>query len=840
MHFSFSSVASAITVSSLVLSASAGVVNRGQIPAIPELIKRHYYDSPQYCTVDDILGPLTSYLPITLDATSFCSTYISIANTTSYVATTTPCKTVYATTTVVATTTDTVTEYGATSTATVTETAAVLKRDANAAPSPAPTPGPDRRLMVRKILEARHKVNGLSPKQESMLQVIGLELESACSCLNIPELTVYETSTAPTSTRTEKVIGRMTAKKHHTKHHPGPIYVTVTVTETESIIPPQSLTAYSFTATSSSSSGIISGEVTTTYNSSSASTSSLFTSFSSTSSHASLSLLPTSRFANSSGISGTGTDTFVSTPTSSTGYIHHHHHRHNKTTTIAGQTTVVTVTAQPSSTACPMTNGAKLACEDSCTEYVVQCETDYLVQDEYIYGLPQAVDTFGACQTLCDNSQGCVGFVYDLTASSGENNCYRLSSTEDAIYGVTGFVAAVKKNTCTTSSSPSGRPTTVYGNSSVPHPTFPTSHRSGTGILLPTSRFSSPSGSPTPYGNGSSSTPSGTGIISGTYSVTYNSTSTTHSATGTLLPTSMLSSPSGSPTPYGNGTTSAPSGTGTGAISGTYTVTYNSTSSTPFETGTGTGLPTSIISSPSGAPTPYGNTSSSAPSGTGTGAISGTYTVTYNSTSSTPFATGTGTGLPTSIFSSPSGTPAPYSNSTSSAPSGTGVVSGTYTVTYNSTSSYPSETGTGTSGFPTSYNSTISPSATPTPYSNSSDYFPTGTGTDTGVVSGTVTVTYNSTSSTRTGTGALLPTFTSLPGGGSCPVCSTTATVTYTASFYQTVIVTETQYGSSTPTYASKAGEKGGKVKAKPESNKNKENKKSKGKGKALHKIKID
>ena len=44
----------------------------------------------QYCTVDDILGPLSSYLPIQADVNQFCSTLIGITNVDITVATTTP------------------------------------------------------------------------------------------------------------------------------------------------------------------------------------------------------------------------------------------------------------------------------------------------------------------------------------------------------------------------------------------------------------------------------------------------------------------------------------------------------------------------------------------------------------------------------------------------------------------------------------------------------------------------------------------------------------------------------------------------------------------------------
>ena len=112
MHFTFTSLASALSVSSLIVSASARVAaDKRGLFLNPDLIRRQVDTetstetftstatttlllatgpAPQYCTVDDVLGPLTSYLPISVDATSFCSSFISIGNYTSYVATVTP------------------------------------------------------------------------------------------------------------------------------------------------------------------------------------------------------------------------------------------------------------------------------------------------------------------------------------------------------------------------------------------------------------------------------------------------------------------------------------------------------------------------------------------------------------------------------------------------------------------------------------------------------------------------------------------------------------------------------------------------------------------------------
>jgi hypothetical protein len=54
--------------------------------AVPAGLKRDI----QYCTSDDILGPLSNYLPFQADVTQFCSTLIGIQNVASTVATTTP------------------------------------------------------------------------------------------------------------------------------------------------------------------------------------------------------------------------------------------------------------------------------------------------------------------------------------------------------------------------------------------------------------------------------------------------------------------------------------------------------------------------------------------------------------------------------------------------------------------------------------------------------------------------------------------------------------------------------------------------------------------------------
>jgi hypothetical protein len=76
MPFPLLFAASALLAASFIASAFA-------IPAGP---KRDI----QYCTVDDILGPLSSYLPIQADVNQFCSTLIGITNVDITVATTTP------------------------------------------------------------------------------------------------------------------------------------------------------------------------------------------------------------------------------------------------------------------------------------------------------------------------------------------------------------------------------------------------------------------------------------------------------------------------------------------------------------------------------------------------------------------------------------------------------------------------------------------------------------------------------------------------------------------------------------------------------------------------------
>jgi hypothetical protein len=76
MHFPLVFSASALLLAAFIPSAFA-------VPAGP---KRDI----QYCTSDDILGPLSNYLPIQADVTQFCSTLIGIQNVASTVATTTP------------------------------------------------------------------------------------------------------------------------------------------------------------------------------------------------------------------------------------------------------------------------------------------------------------------------------------------------------------------------------------------------------------------------------------------------------------------------------------------------------------------------------------------------------------------------------------------------------------------------------------------------------------------------------------------------------------------------------------------------------------------------------
>ena len=76
MPFPLLFAASALLAASFIASAFA-------VPAGP---KRDI----QYCTIDDILGPLSSYLPIQADVNQFCSTLIGITNVDITVATTTP------------------------------------------------------------------------------------------------------------------------------------------------------------------------------------------------------------------------------------------------------------------------------------------------------------------------------------------------------------------------------------------------------------------------------------------------------------------------------------------------------------------------------------------------------------------------------------------------------------------------------------------------------------------------------------------------------------------------------------------------------------------------------
>jgi hypothetical protein len=76
MHFPLVSPASALLIAAFIPIAFA----------VPAGSKRDI----QYCTSDDILGPLSNYLPIQADVTQFCSMLIDIQNVVSTVATTTP------------------------------------------------------------------------------------------------------------------------------------------------------------------------------------------------------------------------------------------------------------------------------------------------------------------------------------------------------------------------------------------------------------------------------------------------------------------------------------------------------------------------------------------------------------------------------------------------------------------------------------------------------------------------------------------------------------------------------------------------------------------------------
>ena len=81
MHVTLFSGASAFMLVSMVSSAVAAVLARDGMEGKRDI---------QYCTVDDYLGAISSYVPGQADYTSFCSRLIHITDSTTTVATTTP------------------------------------------------------------------------------------------------------------------------------------------------------------------------------------------------------------------------------------------------------------------------------------------------------------------------------------------------------------------------------------------------------------------------------------------------------------------------------------------------------------------------------------------------------------------------------------------------------------------------------------------------------------------------------------------------------------------------------------------------------------------------------
>ena len=78
MHFSLVSSALALTLSTFTSSILAAAVEKGA------LVRREYSSSAtiSYCTLDNVLGPLSEYVPDGPDATSFCSGFIGITDST--------------------------------------------------------------------------------------------------------------------------------------------------------------------------------------------------------------------------------------------------------------------------------------------------------------------------------------------------------------------------------------------------------------------------------------------------------------------------------------------------------------------------------------------------------------------------------------------------------------------------------------------------------------------------------------------------------------------------------------------------------------------------------------
>ena len=83
MHVPFVSLALALTLIAAAIASKETGVNwpRQGTTTTPNIM---------YCTEDDYLAPLQSYLPITADATSFCSHLFGITNVKLTVATVTP------------------------------------------------------------------------------------------------------------------------------------------------------------------------------------------------------------------------------------------------------------------------------------------------------------------------------------------------------------------------------------------------------------------------------------------------------------------------------------------------------------------------------------------------------------------------------------------------------------------------------------------------------------------------------------------------------------------------------------------------------------------------------
>ncbi|KAF7511202.1 hypothetical protein GJ744_005099 [Endocarpon pusillum] len=255
MYHPLFSLAAALTVSSIIKTASAGVAG---------LINPRYLDERQLCVGDSYfdvfnsVGMGRSGEGAQNDIEEFCHSWIPYSTVTSYYATITPTTTCFPATVTVNRTTEVV--YSPTSTVTVTasqtEFAIEQRGHAIEGRAVAATITPRAELPKRMIQHARHAISTFARSLD--VEDLKADLSSACSCLFLPAPTTYLTSTAPEVTRTIGATNYATATLNTTVAG-GVTTITETLNVTSLVRPTGAASQLSGTVPLPSSNSTISG-----------------------------------------------------------------------------------------------------------------------------------------------------------------------------------------------------------------------------------------------------------------------------------------------------------------------------------------------------------------------------------------------------------------------------------------------------------------------------------------------------------------------------------------------------------------------------------------------------